>query len=104
MIIKNAIKNQSYKINFNMDLKKYLNNFKIVREKIKLVEERDHIRNFQPPVSGEEIMNYFNLKPCKEIGIIKDFIKELVKELAKGGVALRSTASMWHATTSAART
>ena len=58
--------------------KKYLNNFKIVREKIKLVEERDHIRNFQPPVSGEEIMNYFNLKPCKEIGIIKDFIKESI--------------------------
>jgi len=58
--------------------KKYLNNFKIVREKIKLVEERDQIRNFQPPVSGEEIMNYFNLKPCKEIGIIKDFIKESI--------------------------
>ena len=58
--------------------KKYLNNFKIVREKIRLVEERDHIRNFQPPVSGEEIMNYFNLKPCKEIGIIKDFIKESI--------------------------
>jgi len=58
--------------------KKYHNNFKIVREKIKLVEERDQIRNFQPPVSGEEIMNYFNLKPCKEIGIIKDFIKESI--------------------------
>ena len=42
------------------------------------VEKKDHIRNFQPPVSGEEIMNYFNLKPCKEIGIIKDFIKESI--------------------------
>tara|TARA_Y100001970_G_scaffold61778_1_gene78884 strand:- start:12874 stop:14289 length:1416 start_codon:yes stop_codon:yes gene_type:complete len=58
--------------------KKYLNNFKIVREKIKIVEERDQIRNFQPPVTGDEIMNYFNLKPCKEIGIIKDFIKESI--------------------------
>ena len=52
--------------------KKYLNNFKIVREKIKIVEERDSIRNFQPPISGEEIMNYFNIKPSKEIGIIKE--------------------------------
>ena len=58
--------------------KKYLNNFKIVRKKIELVEKRDHIRNFQPPISGEEIMNYFNLKPGKEIGIIKEFIKESI--------------------------
>ena len=56
--------------------KKYLNNFKIVREKIKIVEERDQIRNFQPPISGEEIMSSFGLKPCKEIGIIKEYIKE----------------------------
>ena len=58
--------------------KKYLNNFKIVREKIKIVEERDQIRNFQPPISGEEIMSSFGLKPCKEIGIIKEFIKEAI--------------------------
>ena len=57
---------------------KYLNNFKIVREKIKIVEERDQIRNFQPPISGEEIMSSFGLKPCKEIGIIKEFIKEAI--------------------------
>ena len=57
---------------------KYLNNFKIVRKKIKIVEERDRIRNFQPPISGEEIMNYFNIKPCKEIGLIKSFIKESI--------------------------
>ncbi len=44
------------------------------------VEERDHIRNFQPPVSGEEIMKTFNLKPSKEIGIIKDAIKEAILE------------------------
>ena len=58
--------------------KKYLNNFRIVREKIKIVEERDQIRNFQPPISGEEIMSSFGLKPCKEIGIIKEFIKEAI--------------------------
>ena len=58
--------------------KKYLNNFKIVREKIKIVEERDQIRNFQPPISGEEIMSSFGLKPCKEIGIIKEYIKEAI--------------------------
>lgn len=56
----------------------YHNNFKIVRKKMVEVEERDRIRNFQPPVSGEEIMNVFELKPCREIGIIKEFIKEAI--------------------------
>ena len=44
------------------------------------VEERDRIRNFQPPVTGEMIMKYFNLKPCKEIGFIKEAIKEAILE------------------------
>ncbi|MCH2490937.1 MAG: CCA tRNA nucleotidyltransferase [Flavobacteriales bacterium] len=60
--------------------KKYHNNFQRVREKIVEVEERDHVRNFQPPVSGEEIMQTFNLKPSKEIGMIKDAIKEAILE------------------------
>ena len=60
--------------------KKYHNNFKIVRNKIKEVEERDHIRNFQPPVSGDEIIKTFNLKPGREIGIIKEAIKEAILE------------------------
>ncbi|PCI03807.1 MAG: tRNA nucleotidyltransferase [Flavobacteriaceae bacterium] len=58
--------------------KRYHNNFKVVREKIKEVEERDHVRNFQPPVTGEMIMEKFNLKPCREIGVLKDAIKEAI--------------------------
>ncbi|MGB2172019.1 MAG: CCA tRNA nucleotidyltransferase [Flavobacteriaceae bacterium] len=59
---------------------RYHDNFKLVREKIIEVEERDHIRNFQPPVSGELIMEKFGLGPCREIGIIKEKIKEAILE------------------------
>lgn len=58
--------------------KRYHQNFKVVREKIKEVEKRDKIRNFQPPVSGDEIMRAFALKPSKEVGIIKAAIKEAI--------------------------
>ena len=59
-------------------VRKHMDNFERVRQKLVEVEEKDAIRNFQPPVSGELIMSTFGLKPCKEVGLIKDYIKEAI--------------------------
>ncbi|WP_343632598.1 HD domain-containing protein [Fluviicola sp.] len=61
-------------------VKKYKRNFELVVEKLKAVEEKDHVRNFQPPISGELIMSTFNIGPCGEIGTIKNRIKEAILE------------------------
>lgn len=61
-------------------VKRYLEKFSQVELKLKEVEEKDQIRNFQPPISGEEIIKTFNLSPSKEIGIIKNKIKEAILE------------------------
>lgn len=58
--------------------KRFKENFVLVETKIKEVEERDRVRDFQPPISGEEIMETFDLKPCKEVGLIKNAIKEAI--------------------------
>ncbi|XOD68543.1 MAG: CCA tRNA nucleotidyltransferase [Flavobacteriales bacterium AspAUS03] len=58
----------------------YKNNFTLVTVKLKQLEEKDHIRNWQPPISGEDIMNTFNLAPCKQVGIIKNALKEAILE------------------------
>lgn len=59
-------------------VKRYLANFELVREKMKDLEERDRVRNFQPPVSGELIMRTYGIEPCRDIGEIKEVIKNAI--------------------------
>lgn len=58
--------------------RRFLENFQLVRQKLKDLEERDRIRNFQPPVSGEEIMRTFGLSPCQQVGALKSVIKDAI--------------------------
>jgi poly(A) polymerase len=58
--------------------RRFKQNFELVREKLVEIEEKDRIRNFQPPVSGEDIMALFGLNPCRQVGILKAAIKDAI--------------------------
>ncbi len=59
-------------------VKRFLENFRIVRQKLKEVEEKDKVRNWQPPITGDLIISTFNMNPSKDIGIIKDAVKDAI--------------------------
>ena len=61
-------------------IKKYRNNFELVKQKLKDVEERDKVRNWQPPISGQDIMDTFGIAAGKEVGLIKNAIREAILE------------------------
>lgn len=71
--------------------KNFLHNFQIVRQKLVDIEEKDRVRNFQPPVDGDEIMRLFNLQPCREVGSLKSALKDAVLD---GNVANKPLAAL----------
>jgi poly(A) polymerase len=64
----------------DVKVKEFLGNFQMVRNKLKEIEEKDAVRNFQPPVDGELIMKTFKIGPCREVGLIKVAIKDAILE------------------------
>lgn len=64
----------------NEKIKSHLKNFELVRQKLKEVEEKDKVRSWQPPISGEEIIAAFDMQPCKDVGIIKNAIKDAIMD------------------------
>lgn len=72
-------------------VRRFMSNFQLVRQKLVELEEKDRIRNFQPPVSGEDIMTTFGLAPCREIGTIKDAIKDAILD----GIIPNDRAAAW---------
>jgi poly(A) polymerase len=61
-------------------VKRFISNFNIVKQKLKEIEEKDQLRNWQPPITGEVIMNAFGIPPSKSVGIIKESIIEAILE------------------------
>jgi poly(A) polymerase len=70
---------------------RYLKNFQSVREKLKEIEEKDHLRNWQPPVTGEDIMNAFGIAPSLQVGILKNALRDAILD----GIVANNRPAAW---------